>query len=274
MNIYIQTIIRTGIIALSALIACSCVNSIGEEEKENTSITPGDVPIKISAKTLHTQIYQKECNEAIGLYVLVSPATLSKERYVSNKRFNCTTSGFVPDEEIYYPAEKIKCNFISYYPYQETGITEGENTIDLTVCTDQSSTVGYNNSDFMTAQVSNVASGKKNVELPHIHQLCQLTVRIKPTEGYDINVLKKSNPSVRINDVFTQAKYNIETKEFSLLSNIQNILPNGEWEIDNEALIGKRSILIPQTIAAGTEILTLSVDSKHYECQLTENYEL
>ena len=56
MNIYIQTIIRTGIIALSALIACSCVNSIGEEEKENTSITPGDVPIKISAKTLHTQI--------------------------------------------------------------------------------------------------------------------------------------------------------------------------------------------------------------------------
>ena len=52
MNIYIQTIIRTGIIALSALIACSCVNNIGEEEKENTSITPGDVPIKISAKTL------------------------------------------------------------------------------------------------------------------------------------------------------------------------------------------------------------------------------
>lgn len=95
MNIYIQTIIRTGIIVLSALIACSCVNSIGEEEKENTSITPGDVPIKISAKALHTQIYQKECNEAIGIYVLVSPATLSKERYVSNKRFNCTTSGFV-----------------------------------------------------------------------------------------------------------------------------------------------------------------------------------
>ncbi|MFR2069591.1 MAG: fimbrillin family protein [Bacteroides nordii] len=274
MNIYIQTIIRTGIIALSVLIACSCVNNIGEEEKENTSITPGDVPIKISAKTLHTQIYQKECNEAIGIYVLVSPASLSKERYVSNKRFSCTASGFTSDEEIYYPAEKIKCDFISYYPYQKAGITEEKNTIDLTVCTDQSSTVNYNNSDFMTAQVSNVASGKKNVELPHIHQLCQLTVRIKPTEGYDINVLKKSNPSVRINDVFTQAKYNIETKEFSLLNNIQNILPNGEWKIDNGALIGKRSILIPQTMAAGTEILTLSADSKHYECQLTENYEL
>lgn len=259
---------------MSALIASSCVNSIGEEEKEKTSITPSDIPIKISAKTLHTQIYQKECNEAIGIYVLVSPATLSKERYVSNKRFSCTASGFTSDEEIYYPAEKIKCDFISYYPYQKAGITEEKNTIDLTVCTDQSSIASYNNSDFMTAQVSNVASGKKNVELPHIHQLCQLTIRIKPTGGYDINALKKNNPSIRINDVFTQARYDFETKEFSLFNEIQNILPNGEWSIDNGTLIGKRSILIPQTIAAGTEILTLSADSKRYECQLAENYEL
>ncbi|WP_291587686.1 fimbrillin family protein [Bacteroides sp.] len=274
MNIYIQTIIRTGIIALSILIACSCVNSIGEEEKENNSVIPGDIPIKISAKTLHTQIYQKECNEAIGIYVLVAPTTLNKERYVSNKRFSCTTSGFTPDEEIYYPADEVKCNFISYYPYQKSGITEGGNTIDLIVGTDQSSTAGYNNSDFMTAQVSNITSGKKNVELPHTHQLCQLTIRIKPTEGYDINALKKSNPSIRINNVYTQARYDFETKEFSLLNEIQNILPNGEWSIDNGALIGKRSILIPQIIAAGTEILTLSADSKRYECQLAENYEL
>lgn len=274
MNIHIQTIIRIGIIALSIFTTCSCVNSIVEEEKENNSVTSGDIPIKISAKALHTQIYQKECNEAIGIYVMVSPATLNKERYISNKRFNCTASGFIADKEIYYPAEKTKCDFISYYPYQKTGITEGSNAIDLAVRTDQSSITNYNNSDFMTARVSNITSGKKKVELPHIHQLCQLTIRIKPTEGYDINALKKSNPSIRINDVFTQARYDFETKEFSLLNNIQNISPNGEWSIDNGALVGKRSVLIPQTIAAGTEILTLSTDSKRYKCQLSENYEL
>lgn len=67
MNIHIQTIIRIGIIALSIFTTCSCVNSIVEEEKENNSVTSGDIPIKISAKALHTQIYQKECNEAIGI---------------------------------------------------------------------------------------------------------------------------------------------------------------------------------------------------------------
>ena len=32
--------------------------------------------------------------------------------------------------------------------------------------------------------------------------------------------------------------------------------------------------MIPQTIPAGNEILTLSIDSKKYECRLKENYEL
>ena len=39
-------------------------------------------------------------------------------------------------------------------------------------------------------------------------------------------------------------------------------------------MTGKKSILIPQTIPAGNEILTLSIDSKKYECRLKENYEL
>lgn len=273
MRNHIQIIISIWFIAWSAFVVCSCVNSIGEEEEEN-SILPGDVPIKITAKALHTQIYQKDCDDAIGLYVLVSPTTLDKERYVENKRFKCTSSGFTPDEEVYYPAEKSKCDFFSYYPYQETGIAKGEQNINVSIRADQSSVVNYNNSDFMTAQVNNISSGKKSVALPHVHRLCQLAVKIKITEGYDISALKKDNPSIRINEVFTQATYDFEKNEFSSLHKPQNIIPNGEWSIENNTLTGKKNILIPQTITAGTEIITLSVDSKRYECQLTENYEL
>ncbi|WP_455587198.1 fimbrillin family protein [Bacteroides sp.] len=273
MKSHFQIITRRWFILWSAFIVCSCVNSIGEE-KETSSILPGDIPIKITAKALYTQIHQKDCNEAIGLYILVSPFTLDKERYIDNKRFNCTASGFASDEEIYYPAEESKCDFISYYPYQKTGIIGGGQNMDVTVRTNQSLVSDYNNSDFMTAQVSNISSGKKSVELPHVHQLCQLTIRIKPTGECDINALKKSNPSIRINEVFTQANYNFKTNEFSSLSKPRNIIPNGEWVVDNNTLTGMKSILIPQTITAGTEILTLTIDSKQYECQLTNNYEL
>lgn len=273
MRNHFQTSVYIWMIGWSVLIINSCVNSIGEE-KETSLITPGDIPIQITAKTLHSQIYQKDCEDAVGLYVLISPATLDKERYVENKRFGCTASGFSANEEAYYPAEKSKCNFISYYPYQESGIAKGGQSINISVHTDQSSDIDYNNSDFMTAQVNNISSGKKSVELPHSHRLCQLMIEIKATEGYDINILKKSNPSVRINKTFTQATYDFDANEFSSFTNPQNIIPNGEWKVDNNTLTGKKGILIPQMVTAGSEILTLSIDSKKYECRLTENYEL
>lgn len=273
MKSHFKTLVSICIIGWSALGLNSCVNSIGEE-KETSAVTPGDVPIKITAKRLHTQIYQKNCEDAIGLYVLLSPATLDKERYVENKRFDCTASGFEADKEVYYPAEKSNCDFISYYPYQESGIAGGGQSIDISVCTDQSADSEYNHSDFMTAIVKNISSGKKSVELPYLHQLCQLSIRIKVTEGYDINILKKSNPSVRINEAYTQAIYDFDTNEFSSLTNPQNVIPNGVWKVDNNTLTGKKSILIPQMVTAGNEILTLTVDSKKYECRLTENYQL
>lgn len=273
MKILFQRITCICLIVWSVFVTQSCINNIGEDEKA-TSITTSDIPIKISAKTLHTQIYQKDCDEAIGLYVLISPAALNEERYVENKRFNCTTSGFAPDEEIYYPIEKNKYDFISYYPYQKTGIASEGHSIHVTVNADQSSTANYNSSDFMTAQVNNISSNKKSVDLPYTHHLCQLSIIIKPTDGCDMDALRKSNPVVSINNVFTQAAYSFETKEISSLSESLDLSPNGSWIINNGTLIGKKAILIPQMIAANTEIITLNVDSKSYSCQLTENYDL
>lgn len=275
MRNHLPIIVSIWILIGSVFCIWSCVNSIGEEEDEKTdSVIPGNIPIKISAKTLHSQIYRKDCDDAIGLYVLISPTTLDKERYIENRQFKCKASGFVTEEEAYYPAEKNKCDFISYYPYQQTGITAGEQKINISIRTDQNSATNYNRSDFMTAQANNISAVKKNIELHHTHRLCQLTIRIKPTNGYDINILKKSNPVIRINQVFTQAAYDFDRNEISSLGQLQNVIPNGEWNIDNNTLTGKKSILIPQTIPAGNEILTLSIDSKKYECRLKENYEL
>ncbi len=119
MRNHLPIIVSIWILIGSVFCIWSCVNSIGEEEDEKTdTVIPGNIPIKISAKTLHSQIYRKDCDDAIGLYVLISPTTLDKERYIENRQFKCKASGFVTEEEVYYPAEKNKCDFISYYPYQ------------------------------------------------------------------------------------------------------------------------------------------------------------
>lgn len=177
MRNHLPIIVSIWILIGSVFCIWSCVNSIGEEEDEKTdSVIPGNIPIKISAKTLHSQIYRKDCDDAIGLYVLISPTTLDKERYIENRQFKCKASGFVTEEEVYYPAKKNKCDFISYYPYQQTGITAGEQKINISIRTDQNSATNYNRSDFMTAQANNISAVKKNIELHHTHRLCQLTI--------------------------------------------------------------------------------------------------
>ena len=77
MRNHLPIIVSIWILIGSVFCIWSCVNSIGEEEDEKTdTVIPGNIPIKISAKTLHSQIYRKDCDDAIGLYVLISPTTL------------------------------------------------------------------------------------------------------------------------------------------------------------------------------------------------------
>lgn len=90
MRNHLPIIVSIWILIGSVFCIWSCVNSIGEEEDEKTdTVIPGNIPIKISAKTLHSQIYRKDCDDAIGLYVLISPTTLDKERYIENRQFKC-----------------------------------------------------------------------------------------------------------------------------------------------------------------------------------------
>lgn len=263
------------VMTLTCILSVSCVNHI---QDDITSSQPENIPIRISSKILciKTRMTDNkfEKDDAVGLYVLVQPATLEEERYVDNMRFSCTSSEFVPDKEIYYPQGANKCDFISYYPYQVTGIPVGTSSIQLSTLTDQSSAANYYTSDFMTSVVTDIVPRKSAIKLNYAHKLCQLNIIIKPVGGEDLTKLKDSDPKVYIKDVYTQASYNFKTDELSELSNPQDITPNGEWSISEDLLIGKRAILIPQNIATEHYILALRVDGKSYSCTLPDNFEL
>ena len=72
-------------------------------------------------------------DNAIGLYVLAQPENLSGSRHIDNMRLVYSSDGFTPEEEIYYPKGEGKCDFISYYPYQEEGIIQGSSNINVNV---------------------------------------------------------------------------------------------------------------------------------------------
>ena len=262
---------KHSLLAVVSLFYFSCVNNIQPLEEPTPPLpASGNIPITISGRILQVQAHTRitdnkfDNDNAIGLYVLAQPENLSGSRHIENMRLIYSSDRFTPEEEIYYPKGEGKCDFISYYPYQEEGIIQGSSNINVNVSPDQSSTTEYSNSDFMVAKATGISPSLKAVNLQYNHKLCQLNIILQVYEEENINELQQ-NASISISNLNTKATYNMDTELFSAFNTPQSIIPNGKWEIDEEShqLTGKKVILIPQPITPDCE-LTLRVNNKFY----------
>lgn len=273
MNNNLKGAARYSLIATTSFVLFSCTNSIQLTEDPSLPPTSGNIPISISARILKVKAQTRiadnsfEENDEIGLYVLSQPETISGKRHVENKRFVFSAAGFIPDEELFYPKGDGKCDFLSYYPYQEEGIEKSSNTINISIKPNQSSAADYSNSDFMVAKNSGVTPNMKAVKLTHNHKLSQINIILQLHEDENINEIKE-NASISISNLNTKSIYNIDTELFSSLNTPQSIIPNGEWETDveNHRLTGKQVILIPQA-TTGCELI-LRTPKKVYSATL------
>lgn len=274
-----ETVVRQSLTVVISILFFSCINSIQpSEELSEPSLPPvsGNIPIAISAQILQVKVQTRtannafEKNDAIGLYVLAQPETISGTRHIENMRFVHSADGFVPDTEIFYPKGEGKCDFISYYPYQEEGVAKGSNNIHISIKSNQSSASDYSFSDFMVAKSLGITPSMKAVNLRHNHKLSQINIILQINKEEDINELKE-HASIGINSLCTNAVYNMDTELFSSLGSPQSIIPNGEWEADEEnlRLTGKKAILIPQP-TIGCELI-LRTQKKTYAAVLPTN---
>ena len=255
-------------------IATACINTLGDETKDNSMPEAGDVVLTITASSLQKQIYNTDYKEYIGIYMLYGDNSLSDEHYLSNERFQCTSSGFTPDETLFYPNNKTKCELISYYPYQTEGINSSEQTLTVSVRGNQSSLIHFNQSDFMISRSPNIVPSTKAVALSHDHKFNMLNVIIKCVNNEDINALRNQNPILLINNTFCQAIYHFDSNSLTDYDTKMPITPYGQWSVQNNKLLGKKCMIIPQTLPSTSIIATLTVGYRTFECSLTEDFVL
>lgn len=257
------------------LVSTSCVNEISEEP----TTLPGEIPIRLSTQILcnPTRVIDNKFQEkdAIGLYVLTQPSTINQKRYIDNMRFTCSqTSGFEPEETIYYPKGNGECNFISYYPFQETGIEPDKSTMQVQIQTDQSTVGGLSLSDFMIAVNNDITPSQNMVAMEYKHKLCKLEIIIRPAAGEDLQELLADNPTLSLNGFHSEASYDFLTGQFGSSGQTNGIIPYGEWKIENNTLTGKKAILIPEKIESGSHYINMEIDGKSYSCPFPDNFQL
>lgn len=190
-------------------------------------------------------------------------------------RFTCSqTSGFEPEETIYYPKGNGECNFISYYPFQETGIEPDKSTMQVQIQTDQSTVGGLSLSDFMIAVNNDITPSQNMVAMEYKHKLCKLEIIIRPAAGEDLQELLADNPTLSLNGFHSEASYDFLTGQFGSSGQTSGIIPYGEWKIENNTLTGKKAILIPEKIESGSHYINMEIDGKSYSCPFPDNFQL
>lgn len=261
-------------LAMSSLIPISCVNNLSDDSAEQ-----GDIPIRISTEILcaDTRVTDEEFEkgDAIGLYVLIQPSHLDQSRYIDNEKLMCSDlSSLVPENTLYYPKDDdIKCDFISYYPYVESGVPAKGNGLDVSIRTDQNSDEALSYSDFMVATNKDISPSNNMVPLSFEHKLCKVQIVLNPLSGEDADAILNSNPEIILSGFHSKATYNMESETFSSFNAPESIHPYGTWNLENGRLTGKEANLIPEPLTDSHRIV-LKINDKSYNCVFPANHAL
>ena len=203
-----------------------------------------------------------------------SASSAALGNYFFNKQLsNNTTTSYL------WPGSSNKCSFYGYYPYgsnyvslNSTTSSKGAPSYSLTVPADISRQV-----DFCVAEVKDVAGNyQKKVTLPFSHVCSSLSLKVKNTGNTAATLKSVSFYGVKLKGTYSNGTWTTSGSASTSSSNAMKIALN--TSVNSNATVdvsgtSNKIIVIPQTIAAGTEIFdvlfTINGEDKHFYYSLT-----
>lgn len=203
--------------------------------------------------------------DEVGVYMVnydgETPGVLKvKDNQADNVRFKFSESGeWVSDYDIFYKDNDTKVDFYGYYPLSEpTSIESYAHEVEK----DQSKGAGnglmahYEASDFLWAKTAGVTPTNAKVVLKFKHILSSVRVRFAQGEGWnDAAEYAAATKEVLVTNTIRKSTINLSTgvvtpEGEAPLTGIIPLNDNGDF----------RAIVVPQTVAAGKTLLTISID--------------
>ena len=211
------------------------------------------------------------CNgDAVGIYAVnydgETPGTMVAEgNQADNVRFifNFDEYRWVPDYDIYYKDDHTAVDLIGYYPYNPT--IENVSAYPFEVAQKQNTDAtsgqigGYEASDFLWGKAENVAPTSSRIKLQFYHRMAGVQVSLVEGSNWGEGEWAQVEKAVLVANTKRKATIDLATGVITATGDVQDtdIIPyaeNGEW----------RAVVVPQTIASGTPLLSLTVDGVPY----------
>lgn len=244
--------------ALSCLVSCTS----GDDEiipSPAPDPDPVKIPINISMNGW-TRVTDTdyESGDKVGIYVVnyqgsSAGALQSSGNHVDNMCFTYTDN-WTPESDIYWKDETTNADFYCYYPY---GTPSDITAHPFSVKTDQSQQADYKASEFLWGKASGVSPTANAVPIITNRSMSNMLIYVAPGKGFTEETLAAATKSVRICNVKSSATVDLRTGVATATGSATEIIPYNEGTY-------YRALLVPQTVADGSNLITITVDGVDY----------
>ncbi len=247
------------IFTLISIVVWGCSSS--DDNGGNDPIPPNaDTPyISISPKKNTDEDFETGIQG--GLFVAIHEADGDGElktdgNYADNIQYTYTGGQWNPSTPMQYPDGKTQVDMHFYSPYAESN---NATVIAVKVANDQSNEADYIASDFYAGTKKAVYPNHIPIEINTTYKTCHFQITIKPGEGFTSEQFEQAEISIRVNNIRTQAKYNLATSQMTPIGEPASVILQ-----KTNFSYTYRGIIPPQTVEE-CNLITVIVDGKEYD---------
>ena len=267
----------TGAIALISAISCSLNEPAFDPVVEDTEKKPIVISGSINQEYATRANDSGFCNgDVVGIYVVdydgETPGTLQNEgNRADNLRFTFdeATYKWNPAYEIYWKDKKTHIDLYGYYPW---GDPEDVENYSFEVEKDQRREAangqmgGYEASDFLWGKSENNAPTANIIRLSFTHRMAAVRVTLMEGIGFEEGEWAAAQKQVIILNTARKSSINLKTGVVTASDEIPSTgtIPYKDGD-------DFRAIVVPQTVSAGTNLLSVSIDGESYFLKKTED---
>lgn len=265
-----------------SMIACLPLLFVGCVRETLRQDSLGETIIRLSGNV--TQSYQTKADAAgfadgdrIGVYVVdYNGNEAGKLRNDGNRadnvwfEFNAGSGSWTSAHDIYWKDSHTHADIYGYYPFTsvadvsalpfEVRRNQAEEAIESMLS-------GYEASDFLWGKTADVAPTSDVVQISFSHRLSMIRVVLEEGSGFASGEWDEAGKSVLVTGICRAADIDLATGTAYVKGNPDGsgIIPyghDGEW----------RAVVIPQTVSAGTPLVSITVDGTPYKFSRDEDF--
>ena len=257
--------------SLATLAFAGCTQDIDEVD---TSVSLNGAP-QIQINGSIDQTYSTRVDDGgfcdgdqIGLYGVnytdnnsVAGELLEEGNQVDNARYTFDEANWkwVSSGNIYYKDAETHIDLYGYYPY---GSVNSVSEYAFEVEQDQSggnAVVGYAMSDFLWGKTENVTPSENKVKIKFNHKMACANVILTEGDGFDIGEFEWLEKGVLVMNTTRTSTIDLSTGEVTAVGDapMEGIVMKHNAE-------GFRAIVVPQTVAAGKALFSITIDGIAY----------